>query len=295
MSHIPVLLQEVLQVLSPLPGEFFIDGTLGGGGHAEAILEKIGSSGKLLAIDWDREAVESFERKAQRAKSKVIAVNDNYANIKKIMEERNLGKADGLLLDLGFSSDQVAHGKGRGFSFQNDEPLLMTYSDEHTPVRELLRRMSASELTRVIKEYGEERYAGRIAKAIVDAGRKQKIETTGALAEIIRNAVPKNYEHGRIHPATRTFMALRIYTNHELENLTKVMNDLPAFLNSGARVAIISFHSLEDRLVKQRFKEYAKEGKVTLLTKKPISPTLEERARNFKSRSAKLRALQLIS
>ncbi len=296
MNHVPVLLQEVLQVLDPKSGEFFIDGTLGGGGHAEAILEKIGSDGKLLAIDWDREAVEQFEKQGtgSRGQGTVISVNDNYANLKQIMTERNLGKADGLLLDLGFSSDQVVRGRGRGFSFQNDEPLLMTYSDEFTPVRDILKRMSERELAGVIKEYGEERYAGRVAKAIVEGGRKKSIETTGELVAIISNALPRNYEHGRIHPATRTFMALRIYANHELENLTKVMNDFPKFLKAGARAAIISFHSLEDRLVKQQFKEYTKEGKATLLTKKPISPTLEERADNVKSRSAKLRTIQMI-
>lgn len=269
MSHIPVLLKEVIELLDPKPGEFFIDGTAGTGGHSRAIREKIGPSGKLLSIDWEK-------------------TGENYADLAEILKNKNLGKADGLLLDLGFSSEQI--GGGRGFSFQKDEPLLMTYDPNAEPLKEMLKELTEEELIKIIKEFGEERFARRIAKAIYEQERRKPIETTLELAEVIRGAVPKNYERGRINPATRTFMAFRIYANHELENLEKLLQNLEQILKPRARVAIISFHSLEDRLVKNYFRDYAKIGKLKILTKKPVTATKEEVAANPRSRSAKLRA-----
>lgn len=269
MQHAPVLLNEIIKILDPQPGEFFVDGTAGAGGHSKAILEKTGSSGKFLAIDWEK-------------------TGENYANLPEILDQKNLGKADGLLIDLGFSSEQL--GAGRGFSFLKDEPLLMTYDLSEKPVKQILKELNEQELAAIIKTYGEERYAARIARAIKAASRKKPIETTGQLAEIIRSAVPKNYERGRLHPATRTFMALRIYANRELENLETLLKNLHRILKPGGRAAIISFHSLEDRLVKNYFRDYAKAGKVEILTKKPIIATSEEIRQNPRSRSAKLRA-----
>lgn len=276
MPHVPVLLKEVLKILDPKPGEFFIDGTAGSGGHSRAILEQIGSGGKLLAIDWEK-------------------TGENYADLPRILEQKKLGKADGLLIDLGFSSEQLNQpaGRGRGFSFNVDEPLLMTYDSNEKPVKQLLRELNEQELAVIIKNYGEERYARQIAKAIKERGRKNKIETTGQLVEVIKSAVPANYERGRIHPATRTFMALRIYANRELENLETLLKNLRGILKPGGRAAIISFHSLEDRLVKNYFRDYAKAGKAEILTKKPITATPEEISFNTRSRSAKLRAIKI--
>ncbi len=347
MSHLPVLLKETLELLDPQPGEFFIDGTLGNGGHAAEIIKKISPNGTFLGIDWDRSAIADFKltinyqcrcsvsvkktvAQAERAwspmpriggarpsasapttlgsetacfrteteqrhyqLSKVIFETVNYTELPRILTQHNLPKADGLLLDLGFSSEQIA--SGRGFSFRNspagEEPLSMTYSDEEKPVSELLNKLSVKDLENIIRTYGEERFAGRIAKAIKS---HLPIKTSGKLAEIIALAVPKNYERGRIHPATRTFQALRIFANRELQNLESILKIIPEIITKNGRVAIISFHSLEDRLVKNYFKNLVKEEKVILLNKKPIVASLEEIKSNPKSRSAKLRAIRII-
>ena len=267
-SHVPVLLNEVLRVMDPKPGEFFIDGTFGAGGHSRAIRERI-IDGKLLSIDWEK-------------------TGDNYADLARILKERNLGKADGLLLDLGFSSEQL--GGGKGFSFQINEPLFMIYDLNQKPVRTLLKELREDELAEIIRNLGGEKLSGRIARVIKETIRRKGIETTFDLAEAVKAAVPGNYEHGRIHPATRTFQALRIYANNVLGNLEKVLKDLLKILKPGGRVAIISFHSLEDKLVKNYFRDYAKEEKLKIITKKPIEATPEEIRDNPRSRSAKLRA-----
>lgn len=267
MSHIPVLLQECMKVLDPKPGEFMIDGTMGGGGHTRELEKRVGSTGQVLAIDWEK-------------------TGENYAELSEILERRGLPKADGLLLDLGFSSEQL--GSGKGFSFSKDEPLLMTYSPDEKPVREILEEISERELAEIIKNFGEERFAKRIARSIKS---RLPITTTGKLAEAILAATPKSYERGRIHPATRTFMALRIYANRELANLERVIAELPRILRPGGRAAIISFHSLEDRIVKNRFRELAKADAAELLTKKPIRAGEEEVRANPRARSAKLRGI----
>lgn len=292
--HKPVLLKEAIELLDPKPGEFFIDGTLGGGGHAAAILERIDPNGTLLALDWDRRAVQRFrEEGGRRKEERFIVVNGNFVQLPEILEREGLGKANGLLLDLGFSSDQM-DASGRGFSFLRDEPLLMTYSEDAIPVKQLLKELTEDELRTVIRKYGEEKFAGRIARSIKTYLRKKDIETTGELVEIIRRAVEGHYER-RLHPATRTFMALRIYANGELDNLQEVLENLSRILLPGGRVGIISFHSLEDRMVKKHFLEYEKVGILTRLTKKPIAPTREEVMANPRARSAKLRVAQLTS
>jgi len=290
MSHIPVLLKEVIEILDPKAGEAVIDGTAGDGGHAEKILERIGDSGKLLLIDWDKENISKLENKMKLNKN-TFCVAGNYAKLPQIMAMNNFPKADGLLLDLGFSSEQLEM-RNRGFSFRSDEPLIMTYGDESESLKDFLKRVNVAELAEIIRKFGEERYAERIAEAIMENLRK--INTSRELAEVIKKSVPKFYEYGRIHPATRTFQALRIYLNGELENLEKVLDLLDRILNPGGRVVIISFHSLEDRIVKLNFNESAKKGRLRLLTKKPICPSEEEVIKNFRSRSAKLRAAAII-
>lgn len=298
--HIPVLIRETMEFLDPKPGEFFIDGTLGGGGHTASIIERMMPEGTLLALDWDSHSLARTQEmieakiKIQKSNIKTIWVNDNFANLPHILEAQGLPKANGLLLDLGFSSDQM-DSMNKGFSFLRDEPLLMTYNDDATPVKDLLRELTEDELRTVIRTYGEERYAGRIARFIKKEGAKNPITTTKALAEVIARAVPGNYERGRIHPATRTFMALRIYANHELENLTRVLESLPRILVPGGRVGIISFHSIEDRIVKQHFADYEKVGMLTRITKKPVVPQPAEIIHNPRARSAKLRVAQLSS
>ena len=289
-SHEPVLLKEVLEYLDPKPGEFVIDGTLDGGGHSAAILERIKPGGKLLGVDWD-------EVMAEKAKERFSGgtgtfVQGNFADLPEILKKENLGKADGLLLDLGFSSEQLA-GSGRGFTFTADEPLLMTYDRNRPGVKDALRQLREDELANVIYEFGEERFSRQIARAIKEHLRKNRIETSGELAEIISRAVPRNYEHHRIHPATRTFQALRIYVNDELGNLKKILGKLQEILGAGGRIVVITFHSLEDRIVKQSFKHLEREGELTILTNKPIFTSHEEVITNPRSRSAKLRAARI--
>jgi len=297
-THVPVLLNEVSEILNPQPGEFFIDGTLGDGGHAAKILEKIGKKGKLLGIDWDKEAILKQKNRFKKFRN-VNLIKGNYAYLPEILGENKLGKADGLILDLGFSSGQLEN-SGRGFSFLKNEPLDMRYdfsnasrmktNESRITAAEVVNSFKKDELENIIRTYGGERYARRIASQIVQERKIKRIITTFDLSEIIKKAAPKNYEHHRINPATRTFLALRIFINEELDNLKKVLENLQKILKVGGRVAIISFNSLEDRIVKQNFRETQKSGLLRTITKKPIRPTLDEISENPRSRSAKLRA-----
>lgn len=291
--HKPVLAKEALEFLNPQPGEFFIDGTVGNAGHAALILESILPQGIILAVDWDVQAISDLESKI--SSNNVIFVCDNYANIPKIIEEKKFPKADGLIIDLGFSSDQL-EGAGRGFSFLKNDPLDMRYNTDngYQTAAEIINSSGEKYLADIFWKYGEERYSRRIARKIIESRRKRRILTTSDLVEIIREAVPGNYERGRIHPATRAFQALRICVNRELENLETLLGNLSAVVKPGGRAAIISFHSLEDRLVKNYFRQMAKSGQANILTKKPIIADREEMQNNPRSRSAKLRAVKLI-
>ena len=310
MQHIPVLLNEVLDFLKPEPGKFFIDGTIDGGGHATEIFRRISPGGTLLGVDLDETMLEKLKRDAnlrmhpppkadpplaENAANNLILVCGNYADLPEILEKARKSdpsiplRASGLLLDLGFSSEQL-ESPGRGFSFKKDEPLLMTYDSSATPVKDILREIDERKLADIIFEFSGERFSRKIAAAIKTRGRKKKIETSGELNEIIKTVLPKNYERGRIEPATRTFQALRIYANHELENIEKAVKNLPKILKPGGRAVFISFHSLEDRIVKKSFKRMAKQGELEILTPKPVRPTREETRENPRSRSAMLRA-----
>ncbi|MBI3589266.1 MAG: 16S rRNA (cytosine(1402)-N(4))-methyltransferase RsmH [Candidatus Liptonbacteria bacterium] len=293
--HIPVLLKEVIEYLNPEPGEFIIDGTINGGGHAKIILDKISPSGKVFGIDWDESLIKKLKRESWVIghKSSITLISGNYADLPEILKKEKLGKADGLLLDLGFSSEQIEN-SNRGFSFDKDEPLYMTYSAESAPVAQVIRELKEGELADIIFKLGGERLSRKIAKAIKEVSKKKRITSSLELAEIIRASTPKNYENQRIDPATRTFQALRIYANHELENLEKVLNRLPDILKPKARVVIISFHSLEDAIIKKHFQKLELAGILKILTKKPIEASMEEIVQNPKSRSAKLRAAILI-
>lgn len=318
MTHTPVLLKEVIEVLNPQAGEFFIDGTLGSGGHAIEIIKKISPNGIFLGIDWDNESLKRFELKIKslKLKGKIILVNENYADLPEILKKIRKAdpsiplRASGLLLDLGMSSEQLEH-SGRGFSFSRNEILDMRFNPKSgNPAAEIINSFSEKELADIFYKYGEERFSRRIAKKIVEERRKKRILTTFDLVEAIKSAVPRRnieiskYRAKRIHPATRVFQALRIYVNDELGNLEKLLKNIDKIIKNKGRVAIISFHSLEDRLVKNYFRETIKQDKAEFFppkadqpraeTKKPITATMEEIKKNPRARSAKLRAIKLL-
>lgn len=296
MTHKPVLVNEVLGYLAPKSNENFIDGTVGNGGHANLILEAIAPFGKLVGIDADAQQITHARRAAEKFNERIILVNDSYANLKEIVQRVRVHPVDGILLDLGYSSWHVDE-SGKGFSFKKEEILDMRYGlaaqagrGELTAAR-IVNEWPERELENIFSKYGEEKFARQIAKAIVRQRKSKKIETTSELINVIGVAIPEKFKHGGIHYATRIFQALRIVVNAELDNLQKFLPQAVDLLASGGRLAVISFHSLEDRIVKQFFKEQEQKGAVTILTKKPVEASDLEVAENPRSRSAKLRAI----
>jgi len=291
--HIPVLQKEVIEYLDPKPNENFIDCTIGEGGHSLAILEKNAPKGKVLGIDADAEVIKNTKYYIQNTiyKNRVVLVSDNFANLKEIVRREKFIKVCGILLDLGMSSWHLEE-SGRGFSFLRNEPLDMRYNLENPLTAEkIVNYWSKSEIEKILREYGEERFAKKIAERIIES-RAKPIETTFQLIEIIKSVIPRKYQAGRLHPATRTFQALRIVVNDELNNLEKTLPQAINVLNRGGRLVVISFHSLEDRIVKNFLKKCGGDAYVKLITKKPIGPSKEEIIKNPRSRSAKLRACQ---
>jgi 16S rRNA (cytosine1402-N4)-methyltransferase len=286
--HIPVLQKEVLDFLNPKANENFVDCTIGEGGHAFAILERILPNGKLLGIDWTRELIESLMAKAGSLNKNLILVCDNFANLKNIVKRCGFGQVSGVLFDLGLSSWHLEK-SGRGFSFSRDEPLDMRFQGGVT-AQEIVNWWPQKELERMLKEYGEERFAKRIANEIVRSREKEPITSTLQLVSIIERAVPYWYQKRRIHPATKTFQALRIAVNDELNNLGRALPQAIEVLKPGGRLVVISFHSLEDRIVKNFLRENSRKGLLKVLTKKPVKPSAEEVKVNPRSRSARLRA-----
>jgi len=288
--HKPVLLKEVLDGLEVKENGSYIDCTAGEGGHSEAILQKNGPSGKLLAVDWDSNQAKKCRERLEKFGERALVVNASYANLKDIIEKENFGQADGILADLGFSSAQLEN--ERGFSFLKEEPLDMRYGNGELTAKEIINNWPEEEIEKILREYGEEKFSKKIAKKICEERQaKGRIEKTGELFKIIEEAVSKNFQHGRIHCATRTFQALRIAVNGELDNLEKVLPQMAEALCSGGRIAIISFHSLEDRIAK----EFIKNNKsLKIVTKHPVTATEQEIKENPRSRSAKLRVAQKI-
>lgn len=287
--HVAVLQKEVLGYLKPESNENFIDATVGEAGHTLFILEKNGPQGKVLGIELDLNLYQGLlERKIDR----LVLANDSFLNIKEIVRKNKIGPVSGILFDLGFSSWHLEESK-KGFSFLRDEILDMRYNDNFTELtaEEILNKWPEKEIKKILKEYGEERFAGRISRRITEIRERKIIQRTSQLVEIIARAVPGWYRHMRIHFATRTFQALRIAVNDELNNLQKTLPQSLQVLEKGGRVVVISFHSLEDRIVKNYFREISKKGLVKILTKKPVRPTEEEIIKNPRSRSAKLRAI----
>ena len=291
MSHIPVLTKEAVKGLNLKPDSVVVDCTLGAGGHAKAVLEKLDERGTFVGIDIDKSALESTSLGEQSAE--VHLVCGNFRNLKSILSGLALTPT-AILADLGWRTEQFEEG-GKGLSFKSDEPLLMTLGDsaEYTfTAFDIVNTWEEESLADIIYGYGEERHSRRIAKAIVEGRKQQLIRTAKELAELIESSVPTSYRRGRIHPATKTFQAIRMTVNDELGALKDLLKDGFTCLAPGGRLAIISFHSLEDRLVKNAFRDYAKANQATLITKKPITATKEELAINPRARSAKLRILQ---
>jgi 16S rRNA (cytosine1402-N4)-methyltransferase len=284
--HVPVLLDAVVRWLDPRPGMVMVDGTLGGGGHTRALLERVGANGLVIAIDRDPEAIDKGQQKF--AGMPVRLVQANFCDLPEVLESLHIKTVDGVILDLGISSDQLADVE-RGFSFSLEGPLDLRFDPmSGEPARRLINRLSAEHLADLIFNYGEERYSRLIARAVVEQRRNKPIETSLELAELIRRTVPRPRGE-RIDPATRTFQALRIAVNDELKSLEIGLRRIPDCMRPGARMAVISFHSLEDRRVKEAFRN---DQKLKNLTLKPIRPEEEEIQRNPRSRSAKLRAAE---
>ncbi len=297
MTHIPVLLDESIDGLAITEGNIVVDGTLGGGGHTLEIIKRFGPSVKVVGLDLDRDALDRAEARIGDLPHDAVFVTIGFQDIDQALDELNIPHVDRILLDLGLSSFQLEVA-GRGFSFQTDEPLLMTMkkdpTDEDLTARDIVNTWEEKTLADIIYGFGEEKYSRRIAKAIVDARKEHPIETTFDLVRIIDGAVGRSYKGMKIHPSTRTFQALRIATNSELMNLENVIEKGWARLKSGGRIAIITFHSLEDRIVKRAFVELKNKGHANILTKKPIIPKEEERITNPRARSAKLRIIEKI-
>ncbi len=289
MQHIPVLAEEVLRALHPEPGQDFIDGTVGLGGHAKLILEATAPNGRLLAFDKDAANLATAKEHLKSFGDRVVFVNASYATLKENVYVHGFGEARGLLLDLGFSSVHIEDPE-RGFSFQSAGPLDMRYDlRQELTAETIVNSWRAEDLTDIFRVYGEERHAGKIARRLVEERRRERIQTTDRLAQIISSVVPRS---GKIHPATRVFQALRIAVNDELNELETVLPETLDVLPAGATLAVISFHSLEDRIVKQFMKAHAGNG-LEVKTKRPIEPSEAEIKKNPRARSAKLRVAEV--
>lgn len=290
MKHIPVLSTETCSWLAPVANQDFIDATVGLGGHASLLLERTAPNGRLLAIDRDPVNLEIAKQNLHAFGDRVVFVQSSYSALKKIAYDHGFSDADGLLMDLGFSSGHIEDAQ-RGFSFQQSGPLDMRYDRAHDVTAEMIvNGWTAQDLAQIFFQFGEERQAHKIAKALVEERRKNRFTTTDQLANLIERLIPRR---GKIHPATRVFQALRIAVNDELGELERTLPQALDVLKVGGRLAVISFHSLEDRIVKRFFKSQA-DVTVKLLTKRPIIATHVEQKQNPRSRSAKLRVAELL-
>ena len=305
-SHTSVLLEETIEGLQIRPDGIYVDGTLGGGGHSSRIAGQL-SGGRLIGIDQDGDAIAAAGARLAPCKDRVTLVRNNYCNMPVVLEQLGVAGADGIVLDLGVSSYQLDNGE-RGFSYQNDAPLDMRMDRRQTlTARTIVNEYPEMELYRIIRDYGEDKFAKNIAKHIVSERQKKPVETTGELSEIIRGAIPAKMREKGGHPAKRTFQAIRIACNRELEVLENSLDGLIGLLNPKGRLCIITFHSLEDRIVKAAFRKNenpctcppefpvcvcGKKSRGTVITRKPIVPSQEEQESNPRSKSAKLRIFE---
>ena len=288
--HIPVLLKETIEILAVKDEDVVLDATVGGGGHSEELLKT--ANIKLIGLDADPAAIARVGWRLASYGERVQLAPSNFRVVGSVLEKLQVEHVDKALFDLGLSSDELEV-SGRGFSLQKNEPLQMTFDPmQLLSARDLLTHLSREELTNILRNYGEEKYAWAIAGAVIEAREREPIETTTQLVEIIKGAVPKSYLKGKIHPATKTFQALRIAVNDELDSLKQGLAGVWEKLAPGGRLAVISFHSIEDRIVKVFMKEKVDQGEGSLLTRKPITASEAEVQANPRSRSAKLRGIQ---
>ncbi len=305
-SHKSVLLDETIESLNIKEDGIYVDGTLGGGGHSYEILKRLGPKGRLIGIDQDEDAIKAASERLKEFEDKLTIVKSNYCNIKQVLEDLNIEKVDGILLDIGVSSYQLDNLE-RGFSYKSDAPLDMRMDKSASlSAKEVINEYDETELFKVIKNYGEEKFAKNIAKHIVLARKEKAIETTGELIEIIKASIPAKLQTGG-HPAKRTFQAIRIEVNKELEVLENTIDTMIDFLKDGGRLSIITFHSLEDRIVKNKFRDNedpctcpkdfpvcvcGKKSKGKVITRKPIVPSDTEISENKRAKSSKLRVFE---
>ena len=306
-SHKPVLLSEVITLLTPERGGVFVDGTLGGGGHAQAVLERLPESGRLVGIDRDMEAIQFAEERLKEYGGRFTAIRGNFFEMRSLLAPLGIEQANGILLDLGVSSRQLDTAE-RGFSYKMDAPLDMRMDrGAELSAYDVVNGYSWEELCRVLREYGEERFADRIASRIVRARMERPVESTEELAALAISGIPAKYRGEAQHPARRTFQAIRIEVNGEISGLSAAVDEAHGLLQKGGRLCIITFHSLEDRIVKQAFRRYAdpctceksapvcicgKTPTARILTKRPIICSEREREQNSRAASAKLRCIQ---
>ena len=306
-KHVSVLLQETVDGLNVKPDGIYVDGTLGGGGHSYEVCTRLGAKGSIIGIDQDEAAIEAASIRLKDFGEKVTIVRSNYCDMKSRLHELGIDKVDGIMLDLGVSSYQLDTAD-RGFSYREDAPLDMRMDQRsEMTARDIVNDYSEMDLYRVIRDYGEDKFAKNIARHIVQERAKRPIETTGELTEVIRHAIPMKFQKKTGHPAKRTFQAIRIELNRELDVLRDSLDDMIDMLNPGGRLCIITFHSLEDRIVKSAFKKNenpctcpsdfpvcvcGKVSKGRVITRKPIFPSEEEMESTSRSKSAKLRIFE---
>ncbi len=308
-QHIPVLFREIMEIMAPKPGAFFVDCTLGGGGHSKGFLERTSPNGLLIGIDQDSDALVAARQNLRAYDGRIMLVHSNYSNLDKILNDYAPEGVDGILFDIGVSSHQLDEAD-RGFSYMQDAPLDMRMDQTQSlDAWQVVNTYKEEELQRILKDYGEERWAKRIAQFLVEFRSKKPIDTTGELVDIIKRAIPKGAREEGSHPAKRTFQAIRIEVNDELGVLNRTIQVAANHLKKGGRLGIISFHSLEDRIVKEQFRYLAsdcicppelpicqcdKVSEVKILTRKPVTASPEELERNSRAKSAKFRAVEKI-
>lgn len=292
--HIPVLMNEVMTYLDPKPGETIVDATAGTAGHSEVIIDRIGAAGVLVDIDRDEESLAQARERLAGRQAVNHFVHGNFCDLDSILKELQIDKIDGILFDLGISTFQLLNPE-RGFSFQEEGPLDMRLDRaSYISAYDLINNLNEDEISSLLWSFGQERWHNRIAHRLVQARERHPIATTSELREIVMQSIPAQFRrhHYRTHPATRTFQAVRIAVNRELEVLESALSKAISVLAPGGRMCVISFHSLEDRIVKHYFRAVAAQGLVKVLTRKPVVPTEEEARSNPSSRSSKLRAVQ---
>lgn len=306
-EHKPVLLSEAIEGLNIRPDGIYVDGTLGGAGHSFHICERLGEKGRLIGIDQDEDAIKAAGERLAPYSGRVTIVRDNYSNVSNVLSDLGVSKVDGILLDIGVSSHQLDTAE-RGFTYREDAPLDMRMDRRmKTTAEDIVNDYSERELYRVIRDYGEDRFAANIAKHIAEERTRERITTTGRLAEIVKESIPMKFRVTGGHPAKRTFQAIRIELNRELEVLENSIDEMIELLNDGGRLCIITFHSLEDRIVKNKFRDNVNtctcppgfpvcvcgnRPKGLVITRKPIVPSDEELEENNRAQSAKLRIFE---